>query len=146
MTKEEIGAILKSLRNKTGMTQKEVAELLGRKQQIIGHWETGYAQPDANTLFKLCEIYNTTVDEAFGFAFKSPSLTAHQKKVISAYIAHPEMQAAVDKLLGITREEPEYIFRAAKSNNNAAPEIKPRDEDTMRRLRNIPGVTSEEDL
>ncbi len=70
MTKEEIGLILKGLRTSCGMTQKEVAETLGRKQQIIGHWETGYAQPDANTLFLLCDIYGTTVDEAFGFSRK----------------------------------------------------------------------------
>lgn len=67
MTKEEIGAVLKGLRTDSGKTQKEVAEILGRTQQIIGHWETGYSQPDANTLFRLCEIYGTTVDEAFGF-------------------------------------------------------------------------------
>ena len=67
MTKEEIGAILKALRAKSGKTQKEVAELMGRKQQIIGHWETGYSQPDANSLFILCDIYNASVDVAFGF-------------------------------------------------------------------------------
>lgn len=49
------------------MTQKEVAEKIGRTQQIVGHWETGYAQPDANTLFNLCDIYGVTVDDAFGF-------------------------------------------------------------------------------
>lgn len=67
MTKEEIGSILKKLRISSGKTQKEIAELLGRKQQIIGHWETGYSQPDANTLFLLCDLYGTTVDHAFGF-------------------------------------------------------------------------------
>lgn len=67
MTREEIGSVLKQLRIAAGKTQKEVAEIIGRKQQIIGHWETGYSQPDANTLFTLCDIYGTTVDDAFGF-------------------------------------------------------------------------------
>lgn len=79
MTKEEIGQILKELRLSCGKTQKEVAELLGRKQQIVGHWETGYAQPDANTLFTLCDIYGTTVDAAFGF--KKANLTISKKDV-----------------------------------------------------------------
>ena len=57
MTKEEIGLVLKELRTSCGMTQKEVAEKIGRTQQIVGHWETGYAQPDANTLFTLCNSY-----------------------------------------------------------------------------------------
>lgn len=67
MTKQEIGAILKELRLNKGMTQQQVADTIGRKQQIIGHWETGYSQPDANTLFELCDLYDVTVDEAFGF-------------------------------------------------------------------------------
>lgn len=75
MTKEQIGSILKELRISSGKTQREVAELLGRKQPIVGHWETGYAQPDANTLFTLCDIYGTTVDEAFGFKKEDVTIT-----------------------------------------------------------------------
>lgn len=85
MTREDIGAILKQLRLNCGMTQKEVAEKLGRKQQIVGHWETGYAQPDANTLFTLCEIYGTTVDEAFGFSRKKEALSLSEWEHIKKY-------------------------------------------------------------
>lgn len=74
-TKDEIGAILKKLRVKAGLTQKEAAERLGRRQQIIGHWETGYSQPDANTLFALCDLYNTSVNDAFGFSSHKSSLS-----------------------------------------------------------------------
>ena len=66
MTKQEIGQILRAAREAKGMTQKQAAEMLGRRQQIVGHWETGYAQPDANTLFELCDIYGISIDEAFG--------------------------------------------------------------------------------
>lgn len=86
MTKEEIGEILKKLRLNSGMTQKEVAKIIGRTQQVIGHWETGYSQPDANTLFLLCDIYGTTIDKAFGLRKESkeieltPELKDHIKK------------------------------------------------------------------
>lgn len=66
MTKQEIGQILRKARETKGLTQKQVAGMLGRTQQIVGHWETGYAQPDANTLFALCDIYQISIDEAFG--------------------------------------------------------------------------------
>ncbi len=78
MEKKEIGEILKKIRLESGKTQKEVAALIGRTQQIVGHWETGYSQPDANTLFDLCKIYGTTVDEAFGF---SKNKTTQKKKL-----------------------------------------------------------------
>jgi len=90
MTKEQIGSTLKQLRLQTGKTQKEVAELLGRKQQIVGHWETGYAQPDANTLFLLCEIYGTTVDAAFGFNKKDVSVSKNDLVMIEKYHALDE--------------------------------------------------------
>lgn len=89
MDKKEIGSILKGLREKSGKTQKEVAELLGRKQQVVGHWETGYAQPDANTLFLLCKIYDADLNEAFGFENKkSPApaeAEAEEKARIKEY-------------------------------------------------------------
>lgn len=66
MTKQEIGQILRAARESKGLTQKQVAEFIGRKQQIVGHWETGYSQPDANTLFELCDLYDLSIDEAFG--------------------------------------------------------------------------------
>lgn len=85
MTKEEIGAVLKGLRLSCGLTQKEVANKLGRNQPIIGHWETGYAQPDANTLFTLCEIYGTTVDDAFGFKERDVTISKKDLHLIKMY-------------------------------------------------------------
>ena len=85
MTKTEIGSILKELRVSSGKTQKEVAELLGRKQQIVGHWETGYSQPDANTLFTLCDIYGTSVDVAFGFKKEEVSITQKDINLLNRF-------------------------------------------------------------
>ena len=101
LTKEEIGQILKGLRVRAGMTQKEVAEAIGRKQQVIGHWETGYSQPDANTLFVLCDMYNADINEAFGFTSKKVNLNKHEQSVIDAYRNNPDMQTAVDRLLKV---------------------------------------------
>lgn len=85
LTKQEIGQIPKQLRINSGKTQKEVADLLGRNQPIVGHWESGYAQPDANTLFSLCKIYGVSVDEAFGFKPKRNSLSAFEQEHIQKY-------------------------------------------------------------
>lgn len=68
MTKQEIGSILMGLRERSGKSREEVAELLGKSVKTIGHWETGYAQPDANTLFLLCTIYDADLNAAFGFS------------------------------------------------------------------------------
>ncbi len=118
MTKEEIGAVLKGLRADSGKTQKEVAEILGRTQQIIGHWETGYSQPDANTLFRLCEIYGTTVDEAFGFKKEKLLVTKkdidllrkyheldHHGKEIIELLLEKEYERCIDSTQQLIKEE-----------------------------------------
>ena len=67
MTKKEIGQTLKKLREGCGMSREEVAAILEKSSKTIGHWESGYAMPDANMLFLLCSIYEADINEAFGF-------------------------------------------------------------------------------
>lgn len=149
MTKEEIGQILKELRLSCGKTQKEVAELLGRKQQIVGHWETGYSQPDANTLFILCDIYGTTVDAAFGFKKsditisgkdidllqKYHSLDDHGREMVD-FTLEKEYERSVtetksDKVVVIKEDNGYLAPDAAHKLPNASSEDKQYDEDIM---------------
>lgn len=65
MTKLEIADILKRIRKSTGLTQQQLADKLGKSQQIVGHWETGYSQPDMSTLFELFNMYGISLDETF---------------------------------------------------------------------------------
>ncbi len=67
MTKAEIAETLKKLRLDAGYTQIQAAEHVGKKQQTLASWESGQSQPDANTLFMLCDLYRVNIDDAFGF-------------------------------------------------------------------------------
>lgn len=103
MTKEEIGFVLKKLRIASGKTQSEVAKRLNRRQQVISHWETGYAQPDANTLFQICAIYGVTVDEAFGFQKEEgDALSPLERRLVEQYRrAERPIQEAALRLLQV---------------------------------------------
>lgn len=88
MTKQEIGSILMRLRERAGKSREEVAELLGKSVKTVGHWETGYAQPDANTLFLLCTIYGADLNESFGFpsnSKKAPPISDEAIKLAKDY-------------------------------------------------------------
>ncbi len=88
MTKQEIGSILMQLRERAGKSREEVAELLGKSVKTVGHWETGYAQPDANTLFLLCTIYGADLNDSFGFpssSKKAPSISDEAIKLAKDY-------------------------------------------------------------
>lgn len=64
MTREEFGQKLKELRNRSKLTQTEVADFLGLKTNgkgRISDWERGKGQPDADTFLVLCDLYNEAV-------------------------------------------------------------------------------------
>ena len=114
MTREEIGFRLKQARLAAHMTQVEVAERLGKRQQVVGHWETGYSQPDANTLFTLCDLYKTTVDQLFGFTSKEAlgEITADELEHIKKY---RKLDARGKKLVDAVLDQ-EYRLSAQVEN------------------------------
>jgi transcriptional regulator with XRE-family HTH domain len=72
--------------------------------KTIYGWESGQAQPTADTLLLLCEIYKIP-DILNSFGYDQPddpaaSLTYHEREIIYAYRNRPELQHAVDILLG----------------------------------------------
>ena len=52
-----------SAREKSGLTQREVAEHMGVDQSAVSFWETGKTRPRAALLVKLAGLYCCTVDE-----------------------------------------------------------------------------------
>lgn len=65
MTKVEIARKLKEARLKSHMTQAQVAQAIGKSANLVGHWETGYSQPDADTLSILLNLYKEDANSFF---------------------------------------------------------------------------------
>lgn len=61
-----LGSRLKELREEKGMTQKDIAELLGISDVGLGNYERGVRNPDPDTLKRLSEIFNCSVDYLLG--------------------------------------------------------------------------------
>ena len=57
---------IKTLRKEKKLSQAELAKQLKVTQQAIGKWETGKSTPDSDTLKKLAEIFQTSVDFLLG--------------------------------------------------------------------------------
>ena len=62
----EIKDKLKELRKESGMTQKQVANLLKRSETGYASWEQGLAEPSVNDLRMLCIIYNISANYLLG--------------------------------------------------------------------------------
>lgn len=111
MTKQEIGSILMKLREQSGKSREEVAELLGKSVKTIGHWETGYAQPDANTLFLLCTIYDADLNSSFGFCSKQKSGANSVETELGKLSVLSNKDVGIEEFTGVKKEAWEMIQR-----------------------------------
>ena len=68
-----IGERIKIERNKKGISQAALGDLLQLTQQAVGKWEKNLAEPDSETLLKLADIFEISVSALLGREEKSPS-------------------------------------------------------------------------
>lgn len=54
---------LKQIRIENKMTQEEVAKSLYVRRQTISKWEKGITEPDLETLVRISELFNVSIDE-----------------------------------------------------------------------------------
>ncbi len=54
---------LKTLRKESGMLQRELAQRLNLTKNAVSGWEVGRNQPDYDTLLRICDIFDVSVDE-----------------------------------------------------------------------------------
>lgn len=57
---------LKELRENHNLTQQQVAEAINKSMQAYSHYELGRREPDIETLKKLSDLYNVSVDYLLG--------------------------------------------------------------------------------
>jgi transcriptional regulator with XRE-family HTH domain len=91
---------VKRYREKSGMSQKELADHLGLNPSTVAHWETGKSSPSADTIGKLCEMFSVTPVVFMGIADEGASLEEQNAALLELYWAAPEhIRMAVDALL-----------------------------------------------
>ena len=63
MDQIKIGRFIAAARRAKGMTQRELAEVLGLSNRTISKWECGDGLPELANLLPLCELLDITADE-----------------------------------------------------------------------------------
>lgn len=77
---------LKEARLKKGITQEELAKLVGKTKNVISNWERGDNKPDADTLFLLCDILNVDANFLLGWENnQNLSLSLKEQDYIKKY-------------------------------------------------------------
>lgn len=62
-TAAKIGAALAKARVKAGLSQREMAILIGKNERTVQNWEKGTSDPSTSNLFALAKLYGISVEE-----------------------------------------------------------------------------------
>ena len=65
--------LLKALRKRNKMSQEKLAKEIGASRSAVAMWETNANEPDHNTLVKIANLFNVTIDELLGNEEKAPT-------------------------------------------------------------------------
>ena len=63
MEQVKIGRFISERRKNAGLTQMQLAEMLGITDRAVSKWETGRALPDSSIMLELCGILKITVND-----------------------------------------------------------------------------------
>lgn len=117
---EEQGRTLTYLCEKIGMKGRSYFTDIEKKSRDIPEDKL---QILADTLGTTTDYLLGNTDSPLAPSATAPALflTEHEAKVLTAYRAHPEMQPAVDKLLGVTEDGVIVLSQAARSAEHRKP-------------------------
>lgn len=99
--KYEIGNRIRKYREHRKLNQKQLAELIGVSSSRVSNWEQGLNRPDADILAKLCLALQVSPSELLDVHLTDEELTEQERRVLQAYRAKPDLQQAVNILLGV---------------------------------------------
>jgi len=97
-----VNTSIKDLRKKKNMTQDELAEKLNVTRQAVSNWENGKTQPDIETLTRLAEVFEVSVERIiygkekhrwhFAVNFQ-PQQTIELGMIIAAVVSYVEWRS-----------------------------------------------------
>ncbi len=75
------GAIIKGLREKSKLTQLQLAEKLGVSDKTVSKWETGKGYPDITLLEPIAEVFSVSVTELIsGNTIRNTNVSANMRR------------------------------------------------------------------
>lgn len=100
--------MLKILRASKGLTQKDVSKLLHVKQYNICDWERGRSTPNTETLIKLANIYEVSLDDLLGNK-KTPEPTS-SSSAINEYVKDLHTLKIIRRIENLDTKEKEQLY------------------------------------
>ena len=82
MDQKKIGGFLKEMRKQKGVTQEQLAEILGVSGRTISRWETGSNLPDLDVLIEIADYYSVELRELLEGERRSENMDEEMKETV----------------------------------------------------------------
>ena len=108
--KKYIGNQIKTFRKSAGFTQDELAKRLNTTKQTISRYEKGERKANQDMLFKLCDIFDVSIDDFFPIVSKNAlESTKHLPEA-------PDLltQQITDKVVQLTTQNKKIVLRTSE--------------------------------
>lgn len=106
------GKKLRELREHKGLSQEELGKVLNKTKNNISQYETGKREPDLDTLNKIADFFNVSVDYLLGRT-ENPTGMILTNKELNKYLPDEakqrKIEVEIEKKPNLTEEELQYI-------------------------------------
>lgn len=112
---------LREIRKEKGVSQQKLADKLGISRSTVAMWETGGSEPDLDTLTKLAEYFNITIDRLLGRDETQHVNNDETLEFLDELHKRPEMKALFKVGRKATKEDVETaitVIEALKKKGN----------------------------
>lgn len=107
---------LVQLRKEKKLTQKEIAEQIGIKQNSYSDWETGKNEPNLENIVKLSKILGTTTDFLLGKSSLSSSNSELDSQICELSLLLRKIHGRLDSLESYCNtEETQALLKSVRS-------------------------------
>ena len=83
--KSHYGEVIRSSRLRAGLTQPQLASMIGVQKNYVTHWEAGRARPDLNIIPALCEALKISIPAFFSIAGTQADLSPDEYHMVRGY-------------------------------------------------------------
>ena len=108
--KKYIGNQIKTFRKSAGFTQDELAKRLNTTKQTISRYEKGERKANQDMLFKLCDIFDVSIDDFFPIVSKNAVESTNPLPDASDLLT----QQITDKVVQLTTHNKKIVLRTSE--------------------------------
>lgn len=83
MDMQKIGCFLRDLRKQKGLSQEQLAEILGVSARTVSRWETAVNMPDLSILIQIAEFYDVDIKEILDGERKDTAVEKEMKETLT---------------------------------------------------------------